>query len=138
MLRFKNSLLVVVAAAAALVYLGISQIGYARLIADERPAIARAESANVDLQDDVANLRDRFAVSTPDLAVEENRLLAPRGQHESTKARLRGLEQLSSPKTPQPPELAAEVGSVKPMLSEPASSEANHAHPERSAAPRVL
>ena len=125
-----SALAVVVAAAAALVYLVTSQIGYVRLIADERPAIARAESANIDLQDGVADLRHRFAVTTPDLAVAENRLLAPSAANTNRPRRdSAGSSSCRSPKTPQPPELAAEVGSVEPMLSEPAPSEVNRSFP---------
>lgn len=83
------------------------------------------------------NLRDRLAVTARDLAVAESRLLAIadeadilRGQLESTETRLRGLkQQLSERETPQPSELAAKVRPVEPVLSEPAPSEANPAHP---------
>ena len=83
------------------------------------------------------NLRDRLAITARDLAVAENRLLAIadeadtlRGQLESTETRRRGLkQQLSERETPQPSELAAKVRPVEQVLSEPAPSEANPAHP---------
>src|SRR5262245_26424706 len=65
-----------VAGATALAYLGISQIGYVGLIGDEKLAVARVERANVDLQDHLAELRNRLAAADRDRAVAEDRLSA--------------------------------------------------------------
>jgi hypothetical protein len=68
-----SALAAVIAATAALGYLGINQIGYVRLVGDQKSAVARAERANIDLQDDIANLRDRLAITARDRAVAEDR-----------------------------------------------------------------
>src|SRR5262249_52267572 len=68
------ALATLVTAASALAYLGISQIGYARLVGDKEAAVSRMERANIDLQNNVANLRDRLAASAHDRAVVEDRL----------------------------------------------------------------
>jgi hypothetical protein len=91
------------AAATAFAYLGISQIGYVRLVFDKELAVARIERANIDLQGDVANLRDRLAVSARERAVAEDRLstLASetstlRDQLELTEMKLLAIEQSAS------------------------------------------
>ena len=61
-----SALAAVIAATAALGYLGINQIGYVRLVGDQKLAVARGERANIDLQDDIANLRDRLAITARD------------------------------------------------------------------------
>ena len=131
-----GALAIVAAAVTALVYLGISQVGYARLVGDERSALARVESANVDLQDDVANLRDRLAITTSDRAVAEDQVsvLARqadtlRGQLESTETRLHDLEQRLAEREASPSETVAEAGPAQLVESESAPSEA---HPARS------
>ena len=60
-----------------------------------------------------------------------------RGQLELTDETPRLEQQLSERETPQPPELAAKVRPVEPVLSGPAPSEANPAHPRGSEAPRA-
>jgi len=134
------ALAIVVAAATALVYLGISQIGYVRLVGNERSALARAESANVDLQDDVANLRDKLAVTTRDRSVAEDRVSvlarqadALRGQLESTETRLHGLEQKLAEREAPPSDPVAEAGQAQLVQSESAPPEANPARSEVSA-----
>ena len=135
-----SALTAVIVSAAALIYLGISQIHYVRLIGDEKSAVARTEIANVNLQVDVADLRDRLAFSARDRAVAEDRLSALasqadalRRQLESTETRLHGLEQELSQREAQPPELAAEARPVEPAQAELAPSEADPAHREGSA-----
>ena len=135
-----SALTAVIVSAAALIYLGISQIHYARLVGDEKSAVARTEIANVNLQEDVADLRDRSAFSARDRAVAEDQLSALasqadalRRQLESTEMRLHGLEQKLSQREDQPPELAAEARLVEPVQAELAPSEANPAHREGGA-----
>jgi len=135
-----SALTAVIVFAAALIYLGISQIHYARLVGDEKSAVARTEIANVNLQEDVADLRDRLAFSARDRAVAEDQLSALasqadalRRQLESTEMRLHGLEQKLSQREDQPPELAAEARLVEPVQAELAPSEANPAHREGGA-----
>ena len=98
-----SALAALVTAATAFAYLGISQIGYVRLVGDKELAVARMERANVDLQDNVANLRDRLAASARDRAVAEDRLSALgneantlRGQLEFTEMKLVAIEQKAS------------------------------------------
>jgi murein DD-endopeptidase MepM/ murein hydrolase activator NlpD len=130
----------VAAIAAALVYLGVSQIGYIRLVDKEELAVARVESANVDLQGDVAALRDRLAVAARDRAAAEDRLSRLtsqadelRGQLELTETKLLALEQKASEReTAPPPEQTSEARLLEPPLSRPAPSEANPEQPEMS------
>jgi murein DD-endopeptidase MepM/ murein hydrolase activator NlpD len=125
----------VTAATAALGYLGINQIGYIRLVGDQKSAVARAERANIDLQDDIANLRDRIGITARDHAVAEDRasVLASqvdtlRGQLKLTETRLRGLKlKISERVTTQPSEQAAKARPVERVLSESNPSEANPA-----------
>ena len=125
-----SALTAVIVSAAALIYLGIGQIHYVRLVGDEKSAVARTEIANVNLQVDVADLRDRLAFSARDRAVAEDRLSALasqadalRRQLESTETRLHGLEQELSQREAQPPELAAEARPVEPAQAELAPSD---------------
>ena len=126
------------AVAAALVYLGVSHIGYVRLIGKEELAVARAESANVDLQDDVARLRDRLAVAARDRTAAQDRLSvlanqadALRSELESTETKLRQFEQKFSEREPlQPQEAIPEAGPVEPVVSQPTPSETKPAHPD--------
>jgi murein DD-endopeptidase MepM/ murein hydrolase activator NlpD len=130
-----------VAAVTALVYLGTSRIGYVGLVGFEQSALARAESANIDLQDDVANLRDQLASTSRDRAAAADRLSALAGQTEtlrgelaSTEARLRGLEQTLSEREASRPEPEAEAGTVQPAPPEAAPSPGNPARREAGAA----
>ena len=130
-----------VAAVIGLGYLAISRIGYVRLVGVEQSALARAERANIDLQDDVATLRDRLAGTSRERATAEDRLSALAGQTEtlrgelaSTEARLRGLEQTLSEREASHPEPAAEAGTVQPAPPEAAPSRANPARREAGSA----
>ncbi len=132
-----SALAALVAAATAFAYLGISQIGYVRLVGDEQLAVAQVERANVDLQDNVASLRDRLAASARDRAWAEDRLSALageantlRGQLELTKMKLLAIEQKASESATPPLEQAAEAGPVEPGPSQPTSSEATPTHRE--------
>ena len=131
-----SALATLVAAASALAYLGISQIGYVRLVGDKEAAVARMERANINLQDNVANLRDRLAASARARAVVEDRLSALgneantlRGQLELTEMKLVAIEQNTSERE-TPPEQAAEAAPVEPVSSEPTRSEATPTHRE--------
>ena len=124
-----------VVAAVALAYLGVNQIGYVQLIGDEKLAIARVERANVDLQDDLANLRDRLAAADRDRAVAEDRLSALasqantlRGQLELTETKPLAIQQEVSEH--EPPGRAAKAGQVEPEPFQPAPSEATPARDE--------
>jgi murein DD-endopeptidase MepM/ murein hydrolase activator NlpD len=70
--------------AIALSYFGISRIGYDRLVADRGAAVVRAETANADLQDETARLRDGLAAALRDREEAEARLsaLAPDNAHD--------------------------------------------------------
>src|SRR5215813_10560351 len=124
-----SALATLVTAAAALAYLGISQIRYIRLVGDEESTVARMERANIDLQDSVANLGDRLAASARDRAVVEDRLSALaneantlRGQLELTEMKLVAIEQNTSDRKTPPPEQAAEAARVEPAPSQSARS----------------
>ena len=81
------ALLVVIAAAVAISYLGVSRIGHGRLVAGKEAAVVRAETANADLQDEMASLRDELAAAARDREQAEARWSALMGQAET----LRGL-----------------------------------------------
>jgi murein DD-endopeptidase MepM/ murein hydrolase activator NlpD len=126
-----SALAALVTTAAALAYLGISQIGFVRLVGDKESAVARMERANVDLQDDVANLRDRLAATARDRAMAEDRVSALaneantlRGQLALTETKLVAIEQKASERETPPPEQAVEAGPVEPVPSQPTPSEA--------------
>jgi murein DD-endopeptidase MepM/ murein hydrolase activator NlpD len=130
------ALLTVVGVTGTLAYLGISQVGYVRIVDEVELAKARVETANVYLQDDIAGLRDRLAVADRDRAAAEERLStlasqtdALRGQLDVTETRLRALEQKLSERE-RPPDQAAEAGTVDPLRSEPSPPEAIPAVPE--------
>jgi murein DD-endopeptidase MepM/ murein hydrolase activator NlpD len=53
----------VIIGTAALFYLGIGWIRSARTVADQEAAVVRTETANLDLQDEIASLRDKLAVA---------------------------------------------------------------------------
>jgi len=129
-----------VAVVTALVYLGISRVSYVRLVGVEQSALARAESANIDLQDDVANLRDQLAKTSRERTTAEDRLSALAGRAEtlrselaSTEARLRGLEQTLSAREASRPEPTAEAATAEPAPLEAALSGAGPARPEAAA-----
>jgi murein DD-endopeptidase MepM/ murein hydrolase activator NlpD len=52
-----------IAVAVALSYLSFSRINYDRTVADREGAVIRAETANADLQDELAKLRDQLALA---------------------------------------------------------------------------
>ncbi len=134
-----SALAALVTAATAFAYLGISQIGYVRLVGDKESAVARMERANVDLQDNVANLRDRLAASARDRAAAEDRLSTLgneantlRGQLEFTEMKLVAIEQKASEREP-PLEQASEARPVEPVPSQSTPSEATPTHREGGA-----
>src|SRR5437870_4777607 len=57
---------VAITALIALSYFGISRIGSDRLVAEKEAAVLRAETANADLQDEIASLRDGLAAALRD------------------------------------------------------------------------
>ncbi len=69
----------VVAFAVAVCYFIVGRSGYERAVADKQAAVVRAETANADLQDEVASLRDKLALATRDRqqALEDARSGAP-------------------------------------------------------------
>jgi murein DD-endopeptidase MepM/ murein hydrolase activator NlpD len=94
------------------------------------------ERANIELQDNVANLRDRLAASARDRAMAEDRLSALaneantlRGQLELTETKLVAIEQKASERE-TPPAQAAEAAPVEPVSSQPTPSEATPTHRE--------
>jgi murein DD-endopeptidase MepM/ murein hydrolase activator NlpD len=71
--------LAVVVFAVAVCYFAVSRSGYERTVADKEAAVMRAETANADLQDEVAGLRDKLALATSDRqqALDDIRSRAP-------------------------------------------------------------
>jgi murein DD-endopeptidase MepM/ murein hydrolase activator NlpD len=67
------------AAGIAVVAVGFAGIGYVRHsehVADAQVAATRVEAANVDLQDELARLRDQIAASSRDLVAAQSRVAA--------------------------------------------------------------
>lgn len=93
----------VIAAAAALSYLTVSRIGYDRVVAEKEAAVVRAETANTDLQDQVASLQDKLAAGTRDRVQTDVRLSALAAEADQLRsllsaadAKLRSLDELRS------------------------------------------
>ncbi len=77
----------IIAGTGALAYLGVSRLGYERLAVAKGMAAARAETANADLQGDLAGLGDKLAQLTRDRDRAQGRVTAVAAQA----AALRGL-----------------------------------------------
>ncbi len=119
--------------AAALFYLGVTRIGYGRVVAEKEAAVVRAETANADLQDAVSGLRDKLALAVRDREQSEERSSALvsqadslRGLLSTAEAKLRSLDDRSRvPQQrgdiPPPPtafdETLAKAGSVGQLPS---------------------
>ncbi len=56
----------VVALVVAVCFFAVDRPGYERALADKEAAMVRAETANADLQDEVASLRDKLALAARD------------------------------------------------------------------------
>jgi len=76
----------VIISAAALVYLGLSWMRAARTAADQETAVMQAETANADLQDEMASLRDKLGIASRDGQQAETQLSALAAQAESVRA----------------------------------------------------
>ncbi len=63
-------------AVGASAWLGVGYVHYARLAAAQQEAVRHAESANADLQDALAQLRDRLGVATEALNSTQHRIAA--------------------------------------------------------------
>ena len=63
-------------AVAAVVFAGVIYFRHADHAADEQLAASRIESANIDLQDQLANLRDKVVASSRDLAAAQAQVTA--------------------------------------------------------------
>src|SRR5947199_35632 len=56
----------VVAFAVAVCFFALARPGYVHALADQQAAVVRAETANADLQAEVASLRDKLALAARD------------------------------------------------------------------------
>jgi murein DD-endopeptidase MepM/ murein hydrolase activator NlpD len=102
-------ILVLVAIAVALCYLGISRIGHDRLVAGKEEAVVRAETANADLQDELVRVRDKLAGAVRDREQAEARLSALASQADSA----RGLGSQQRGDIQQQPTASAEAAASK-------------------------
>ncbi len=89
-----------IAGAGALAYLGVGRLVDDRGVAAKEAAVVRAESANVDLQDDLAQLADKLAAATRDRDAAEGRIAGfadqagrLRGQLADAQTKLDAIEQ---------------------------------------------
>jgi murein DD-endopeptidase MepM/ murein hydrolase activator NlpD len=120
----------VVIVAVALFYLGVSRIGYVRVLADKETAVVRAETANADLQDELAALRNKLALAARDREQTEERLRALasqtdslRGLLSSAESRLRSVDERSRlsqqrGEVQRPPAATEETAAMASKLSE--------------------
>ena len=60
----------------AIAFAGVSAVRHARDVADGAATSSRVETANIDLQDELARLRDKVAASSRDLAAAQSRVAA--------------------------------------------------------------
>jgi murein DD-endopeptidase MepM/ murein hydrolase activator NlpD len=104
-------------ACCALAYLAVDRIGHDRLVAEREMAVVRAERANVDLQDDLAGLRDKLAETTRDLGQAQQRQAALsaesgllRGELQTTDTRLNVLDEAHS-------RLSQQKGEVQQLMT---------------------
>lgn len=90
-------------AGVAIVAVGVAALGYvqhARKLADAQVATSRVEAANIDLQDELAQLRDKVAASGRDLAAAQGRVAAltdEMRQHTQTPATAPAPETAAAP-----------------------------------------
>jgi murein DD-endopeptidase MepM/ murein hydrolase activator NlpD len=84
--------LAVIAVAAAFFYLGASHLRAGRLVADNEAAVIRAETANADLQDEVASLQDKLATAVRERDQAGRQLAALAGQIDTVRSLLSSAE----------------------------------------------
>jgi murein DD-endopeptidase MepM/ murein hydrolase activator NlpD len=60
----------------AIAFAGVGYMRHTRNVAEFQTAASRVETANIDLQDELAHLRDQIATSNRDLAAAQNRVVA--------------------------------------------------------------
>ena len=111
------ALAAIVAGAVAICCLGLGRIGDDRLIAEKEAAVLRTETANADLQDDIAHLQDKLAIADRSRAQAENRLAALasqagtlRGLLYTAEARLNTLDEART-------ELSQQRGEIQQQLT---------------------
>jgi murein DD-endopeptidase MepM/ murein hydrolase activator NlpD len=81
-----------IAVAIALSYFSVGRIRDQRTVADREGAVVRAETANADLQDEVANLRDQLALALRESQQAEANSSALTSQAESLRSRISAAE----------------------------------------------
>ncbi len=86
----------VVAFAVAVCYFIVGRSGYERAVADKQAAVVRAETANADLQDEVASLRDKLALAARDRQQATADLDQALGDRDRLRAWIAVLEQKPS------------------------------------------
>ncbi len=86
----------VVAFAFAVGFLAFARTGYERTRADQQAAIARAQTANADLKEQVARLRDRLALAARDRQQATADLDRALSDRDRLRARISELEQTRS------------------------------------------
>jgi murein DD-endopeptidase MepM/ murein hydrolase activator NlpD len=86
----------VVAFAVAVCYFIVGRSGYERAIADKQAAVVRAETANADLQDEVASLHEKLALAARDRQQATADLDRALGDRDRQRARIAELEQKPS------------------------------------------
>jgi murein DD-endopeptidase MepM/ murein hydrolase activator NlpD len=86
----------VVAFAVAVCFFALARPGYARALADRKAATVRAETANADLQEEVASLRDKLALAARDRRQATADLDRALDDRDRLRARIAELEQKPS------------------------------------------
>ena len=85
-----------VAFAVAVGFVALARPGYERALADKEAAIVRAETANADLQAEVASLREKLALAARDRRQAAADLDRTLGDRDRLRARIAELEQKQS------------------------------------------
>jgi murein DD-endopeptidase MepM/ murein hydrolase activator NlpD len=114
------------AATAALAYLGASRAGYQHLVAKKEAAAARVQTAKSDLENRIGGLQRKLAALTRDrdqargeAATLNGEAGALRNELSASDARLRSLQQTQNRPAQQPPDTNAVVNTNKELTKEP-------------------
>jgi murein DD-endopeptidase MepM/ murein hydrolase activator NlpD len=113
----------ILAFAVAVCVFALGRLGYERALADREAAIARAETANADLQREVASLRDKLALAARDRRQRTADLDRALSDRDRLRARIAELEQ-------KPSQLDFAVLKTTLMETGPSQSGADPARPE--------
>jgi murein DD-endopeptidase MepM/ murein hydrolase activator NlpD len=114
--RHGSSILLGTAAAVGLgasVFLGVGYVRYERLAISQEAAVRRAESANADLQDALARMRDQLGSANQSLGLAQSRMAEIRDE---AKRQLAATEQVATSKTDRIGQLSSALDQAQRAL----------------------